>query len=189
MIAAQVSCPEPDSPEQAFALSERSLAFLSYWQDARGANPIPLPQDIRPSDITALLPYLRYMRWDGPKAVVYRLWGTGLAEWMRVDLTGINVFDLLPESEHATEMERLVNLHRVPCGFVQQRKVTDRSGMARLFEFLTLPVAAGSDGQARMIGPGSFVDAVPGERVELADDPRTEIHSFRYIDLGHGIPG
>ncbi|MGD1934574.1 MAG: PAS domain-containing protein [Candidatus Phaeomarinobacter sp.] len=176
------------APESPLCLSERSLAFLAYWKEARGRSALPSPEDIRPSELTELLPYLRYMRWDGPERVVFRLWGTGLAELMKTDLTGLNVFDMLPERERETERVRLKNLHLVPCGFAQQRRVTDVSGVTRLFEFLTLPVSAGSDGQPRMIGPGSFVDAVPGERVELADDPKTVIHSFTYLDLGFGIP-
>ncbi len=170
------------------SLSFRSQAFLAYWKDIRGSSPIPAAEDVRPSDFVSLLPYVRYMRWRGPDAVVFTVWGTALSEWMHVDLTGRNVFDFLPEAERPVETQRLKNLHRVPCGFVQQRRVTDISGLTRLFEFLTLPVAAGEDGEPRMIGPGSFVDAVPGERVELADDPRTVIHSFRYLDLGHGVP-
>lgn len=178
----------PGAAEDASSLSFRSQAFLAYWKEVRGSSPMPSADDVRPSDFISLLPFVRYMRWDGPEAVVFKVWGTALAEWMNVDLTGRNVFNLLPEAERPVELERLKNLHRVPCGFVQQRRVTDIAGMTRLFEFLTLPVAAGSDRQPRMIGPGSFVDAVPGERVELADDPKTVIHSFRYIDLGHGVP-
>lgn len=170
------------------SLSFRSQAFLAYWKDVRGSSPIPAAGDVRPSDFVSLLPYVRYMRWRGPDAVVFTVWGTALAEWMSADLTGRNVFELLPDSECAVETDRLKNLHRVPCGFVQQRLVTDISGMTRLFEFLTLPVAAAEDGEPRMIGPGSFVDSEPGERVELADDPKTVIHSFRYLDLGYGIP-
>lgn len=171
------------------ALSFRSQAFLAYWKDVRGSSAIPAAEDVRPSDFVSLLPYVRYMRWRGPDAVVFTVWGTALADWMNADLTGRNVFDLLPDGERAVETQRLQNLHRLPCGFVQQRRVTDITGMTRLFEFLTLPVAAGEDGEPRMIGPGSFVDSEPGERVELADDPKTVIHSFRYIDLGYGVPG
>ncbi len=169
-------------------LSERSLAFLAYWENACGTSAMPSPQDIRPQEFVSLLPYIRYMRWDGPEKVVYRVWGTALVQWMKIDLTGADVFGLLRKGDRETEKQRLRNLHSHPCGFVQQRQVTDLSGMTRVFEFLTLPVAAGSDGEPRMIGPGSFVDPTPGERVEFAEDPSTVIQSFSYIDLGFGIP-
>ncbi|CDO59771.1 hypothetical protein BN1012_Phect1557 [Candidatus Phaeomarinobacter ectocarpi] len=188
MLATDTSATDLPELEEGIALSHRSQAFLAYWNDVRGASKIPAADDVRPSDFISLLPYVRYLRWDGAGSLVFKVWGTALADWMNADLTGRNVFDLLPESERAAEQVRLKNLHSLPCGFVQQRRVTDISGMTRLFEFLTLPVAAGSDGQLRMIGPGSFVDAVPGERVELADDPKTVIHSFRYLDLGFGVP-
>jgi len=177
-----------ETPESHLGLSQRSHAFLSYWNDIRGTDPLPTAADVRPAEFVSLLPYIRYMRWDGDDSLVYTVWGTGLAEWMKVDLTGVNALDLLPARERPTEVCRLKSLHQLPCGFVQQRKVTDRSGATRLFEFLMLPVGAGADGRLRMIGPGSFVDALPGERVELADDPKTLIHSFRYLDLGFGVP-
>lgn len=188
MIAAPSSIQDHQIQGSAQDLSERSCAFLSYWKAARGRAPIPASADIRPAEFVSLLPYIRYMRWDGAQSLVYTVWGTGLAEWMKADLTGVNALDLLPARERPMEVQRLKCLHEVPCGFVQQRKVTDRSGATRLFEFLMLPVAAGADGRLRMIGPGSFVDALPGERVELADDPKTIIHSFRYLDLGFGVP-
>jgi len=176
----------PSSPN--CCLAPRSSAFLAHWLDARGDAPMPGPDEMAPGGMVSLLPYLRYFRWEGPDTLTFRVWGTALSDWMRMDLTGLNVFDLLPPDEIAREKARLLSLHARPCGFVQLRQVTDHLGMTRLFEFLTLPVAAGPDGGDRMIGPGSFCDEMPGERIELAANPKTVAHSFRYLDLGFGVP-
>ena len=169
-------------------LSPRGTEFLSYWMRARGGKSMPSPDDIDPSAFVALLPYMRYLRWSGPDKVVYRVWGTMLTEWMKTDLTGRNVFDLLPEQERPAEHARVRALHNMPCGFVQHREVTDTRGLVHVFEFLTLPVSAGSDGESRMIGTGAMCDEDAAERFELDTAPRTVIKRVGYLDLGFGVP-
>lgn len=169
-------------------LSAASAAFFEYWKKARGDQQMPGPSDIQPADFTHLLPNVRYMRWEGCDRLIFTVWGTGLVEWLKIDLTGKNVFDILPEGERETELCRLRNLHEKPCGFVQRRAVSDTSGRSLLFEFLTLPVSAGSDGELRMIGTGSFCEGVAVERVDIDPTPQTVIREFHYLDIGFGIP-
>ncbi len=169
-------------------LSQRGAAFLAYWMRARGSASMPSPDDIDPSAFVSLLPYMRYLRWAGSDRVVYRVWGTMLAEWMKTDLTGDNVFDLLPEKERSVEQERMRLLHSMPCGFVQHREVTDTRGLVHVFEFLTLPVSAGADGALRMIGTGTMCDEQAADRFELDAGPRTVIKRIGYLDLGFGLP-
>jgi len=149
---------------------------------------MPRACDINPSDFVSLMPYMRYMRQVAPETVVFRVWGTKLTEWMGIDLTGINVFDYLPPEERAAEAHRLRILHDIPCGFVQQREVTDTRDIVHRFEFLTLPVGPGPDGARRFIGPGSLCDDVPSQAFELGAGSRTFIKAFSYLDIGFGVP-
>lgn len=172
----------------AAVLSQRSSIFLDYWMDLRGSNPMPAAVDINPADFVSLLPYMRYMSWTPDGDVIYRVWGTTLVQWMKADFTGRSILDLLPPSERTLEHTRLTNLHLKPCGFVQQREVTDLQGIVHMFEFLTLPVGPGPDGANRMIGPGSICNNALPHHVEFEVNPRTIIKSFHYLDLGFGVP-
>ncbi|WP_422026334.1 PAS domain-containing protein [Pyruvatibacter mobilis] len=169
-------------------LAAVNQAFWEFWLELRGDRAMPAAGDINPAGFRHLLPHVRCMRWDGPERVVFTLWGTGLGEWLKVDPTGQNVFDLIPKAERSREKVRLENLHRYPCAFVQQRSVTDVRGTTFLFEFLTLPVAAGADGAPRMIGTGAFCSDAPLGRADADPDQRTVQRSFRYIDIGFGVP-
>lgn len=170
------------------ALSQVSQAFFGQWMTMRGDAPMPGACDVHPAKFRTLLPQVRCMRWDGPDRLIFTLWGTGLSDWLKVDPTGQDVFKLIPPEERELEMRRLRNLHNHPCGFVQRRSVTDMRGTAFLFEFLTLPVAAGADGMSRFIGTGSICSDPPIISTHIDPDRRTVQKTFRYLDTGFGIP-
>ncbi len=171
-------------------LTHVSHQFLAYWLEARGGKPMPDAGDIRPRDFAQLLPYMRYLSWEGPERLVYRIFGTALAEVAKIDLTGMNMLDLVEQEHKARSVRGLQWLHEVPCGLLQVRDITDANGLPRACEFLSLPVAPGADGKKRVIGPGMLREKDAPEDFSLVvnQDSVTRLKRLVFIDIGYGIP-
>jgi hypothetical protein len=84
-----MSQPFPDfSTDDAIITSERIRQLVAYWHACRGDRPMPLRRDIEPADIKHLLPNLLLVEIEDPFRVRYRLVGTRVVEFNRIDFTG-----------------------------------------------------------------------------------------------------
>ena len=162
--------------------------LLGWWFDARGDNPMPLPADVSPKRLRQLLPYIRYMSWDGPEELLIRVFGSALAEGIGIDLTGTRMFAGAYNGRDL-DIARMKMLHEVPCGGIMIRDLPDMSGDMHPCELVTLPVAAGEDGAPRLIGtvmPTKAPDTIWTRKVDYAGD--ISLRRATFIDLGSGLP-
>lgn len=97
--------------------------FLAWWQEARGADPIPAANAVSPRALRQILPYIRYMSWEGPERLVFRIYGSALAEATGFDLTGVDLFGLGDYPTRQLDIARLKALHEMPCGVVMLREM------------------------------------------------------------------
>ena len=162
--------------------------LLAWWFEVRGDNSMPSPEDVSPRTLRQLLPYIRYMSWDGPDELVIRVFGSALVEGIGIDLTGTRMFAGAYEGRDL-DVTRMKVLHEVPCGGIMIRDLPDASGGAHPCELVTLPIAAGEDGQPRLIGtvmPTRAPDTIWTRKVEYTGD--ISLKRATFIDLGFGLP-
>lgn len=149
---------------------------------------MPTPADVNPRGLRQLLPYIRYMSWDGGEELLIRVFGSALVEGIGIDLTGTRMFTGAYEGRES-DVARMKALHEVPCGGIMIRDLPDASGSVYPCELVTLPVAAGEDGEARLIGtvmPTRAPDTIWTRKVDYAGD--ISLRRATFIDLGFGLP-
>ncbi|WP_374653289.1 PAS domain-containing protein [Dongia sp.] len=84
----------PDfAPTDRMITSDRIRRLVAYWQAKCDGRPIPLRADIDPSEIRDLLPNLLLAEIEEPFRVRYRLVGTRVVEFNRIDFTGTYLDD------------------------------------------------------------------------------------------------
>lgn len=81
--------PSPDA-----ITSPRIHRLLAYWLEKRGNRPMPTRDDIDPGEIRDLLPNIVMVDIEVPFRVRYRLVGTRVADFNRIDFTGRYLDDL-----------------------------------------------------------------------------------------------
>lgn len=168
-------------------LSNPGRQLLAWWLEAREGRAMPGPDDVSPRALVELLPYIRYLCWEDDDNLVFRIYGSALVEASGFDLTGHGIF-ANAHDEVAIDRARLKMLHAQPCGIVMVRDVYGREGKAYPCEFMTLPIAPGIDGKARIIG--TVVPAVKMREwnVEVVFAGPLTLRRAIYFDTGHGVP-
>src|SRR5690554_6002945 len=66
-------------------LTHLSHQFYAWWLEARGTRVMPAPEDVSPRALVELLPYLRYLSWEENDRLVFRIYGSALAEATGLD--------------------------------------------------------------------------------------------------------
>lgn len=168
-------------------LSNAGRQLLAWWLEARRDRPMPTAKDVSPRALVELLPYIRYLSWEDENRLVFRIFGSALAEATGTDITGFDMF-AFSHDEVEIDRARLKVLHQQPCGIVLVRDVFSSTGAPFPCEFLTLPIAPGADGKKRIIGT-----IVPAVRVEewtadLIFDRILTLRRAAYFDTGSGVP-
>lgn len=168
--------------------------FFAYWLEARGDKLMPSPDDIRPSRFRQLLPYVRYLHWEGDK-LIHRLWGSALTEATGFDLTGTDMFDFVRSVNRKRDIANLRLLHSQPCGLVvvaSRRREEDRQFTDS--EMTYFPVANPDGSSMRLIGtiqlrePMDEVDFVREVAQSEVGPTPIPVKAGSFIDVGAGIP-
>lgn len=189
-VRARIDGPVEQAPSHIgdIELHPLSRQLLAWWLEARGTRVMPAPDDVSPRTLVELLPYMRLLHWEGEERLVFRIYGSALAEATGFDLTGYNSIGEGDYAGKAEDVARLQLMRRVPCGLVLHRELTRPDGSTYLCEFINLPISAGEDGKDRIIGT-----IVPCEKVSEAKlgfelkAPLT-VRRAAFIDIGQGLP-
>ncbi|MFM7347312.1 MAG: PAS domain-containing protein [Tagaea sp.] len=119
----------------------RQRRFFRHWLDKRGAAALPSPGDFDPLDISWALGWLSILNVDGG-TFRWRLDGSRLAEFFRVDMTGLTLEDY-PDTGAIPEMRE--TLREAADGsapaYARRRYVDTRGAWA----YRTLVLPAGAD--------------------------------------------
>lgn len=76
-------------PDPATVTSQRIAAMTDYWHRLKGDRCLPLRSDLNPAEIKPLLPSIMLVDLESePFRVRYRLVGTEVVTWSKVDFTG-----------------------------------------------------------------------------------------------------
>ena len=90
--------------------SEKVGRLLVYWNEIRGARPMPRRQDIDPTMIWTLLKNISLSEWhQEPDRLYYRIAGTEVVAALGIELRGKWLSEVYPEGE---DIERTLTLYR-----------------------------------------------------------------------------
>jgi hypothetical protein len=107
------SNPFPEfSPGMDDITSQRIRRLLAYWQEKCAGRTMPARDDIDPGDIRDLLPNIVMVDIEQPFRVRYRLVGTRVADFNRIDFTGRYLDEL-----HWDGQGRYSRAYRHACEF------------------------------------------------------------------------
>ena len=80
----------PFAPDPRAVESPRIAELAAYWERLRGERPVPLRSQLEPAEIKDLLPYVMLVELESdPFRVRYRLVGTEVVTWSKLDFTGL----------------------------------------------------------------------------------------------------
>lgn len=168
--------------------------MLTYWHGVRGSRAMPDSSQISPSGFRDLLPYARYLSWEGAEDLRIRVFGSALSAALGHDLTGMNLLDLMVPEERDRELSTFRELHAQPCGSVAIKRSYIAGGGVRELEVLHLPVAAISNSGDGNVGCGRILGSVmmrelPDRWDGMADSKKPmDLLELSFIDIGFGVP-
>ena len=155
--------------------------------EARGDNVMPGPEDVSPKALVELLPYIRLLQWEGEEELVFRVYGSALAEATGFDLTGYNSIVEGDVPGRADDIARLKLLHSEPCGALLHREVTRADGSTYVCELLNLPISAGPDGKTRVIGSVIPRDEINESKIRIEITVPLAVKRAAFLDIGPGL--
>lgn len=90
--------------------SEKVARLIGYWNEIRGARPMPRRQDIDPTMIWKLLKNITLSEWHPePDRLFYRISGTEVVAALGIELRGKWLADVYPDGE---DVARTLTLYR-----------------------------------------------------------------------------
>ncbi len=189
-VKARLAGTGPEAPTHAgdIELSSMTREFFAWWLEARGASPMPEPDDVSPKALVELLPYFRLLRWESETSLVFRIFGSALVETTGFDLTGFCTFGGVDYEGKADDIARLKLMHSHPCGLLTLRELRGPDGVPYLCELINLPVSGGVDGKNRIAGTVVTRQAVDAADLDFKLSPPLTLRRAVFIDLGFGVP-
>lgn len=152
------------APENAEA-----IALFEYWDGKRGARPMPDRNEISPSEIAKLLP------WIGIIEVIasgrdfrFRVFGSGLAEWTGRDRSGelFSELEPVPGSGQTTDALRKRWFDVAGLALAAAKPIFVRAPIhgtiteVRTLHGVILPLTAGHAEVGQLLG-GGFIEKTP----------------------------
>lgn len=165
--------------------------LLAYWRTmpiAEGAK-VPAKSALSPSSLKPHLPNIGIFERLGRYDVQIRLFGTQLDEKFGKPMTGVNLFDFLPENQ----WEFYADLYEVtldaPAGCRLVRKSVDKNDNVITGESLILPLADEAGEVRYTVGILLMESESPLDYpLDASKLHQAKIISVEFVDIGHGLP-
>lgn len=195
-VKARLQSEKTDAPRVVggYQLSNVGHQLLTWWFSVLGDRAMPCAEDFNMRSLIELAPYLEMASWEGPEALVVRLYGSALAAVSGHDRTGENIFKDETIDRRDADIRRLKLLHLTPCGVLTFWVLYDGQGQPFLIEALTLPLAAGVDEKPRVVTTFMPVDRKSSNSRSVRWETMLDMqqpHGFSgeiFIDVGRGVP-
>jgi hypothetical protein len=144
-----------------------SRRLFEYWQGVLRDGAPPQRTEIDPSAIKDILPFVLLGDIEpDPFRVLFRLIGTGVAEFSRQDFCGRYLDELVYDARDSVEWRICYEyIHGRHVGVVGDNVISYTDGRAATYEFAILPLARGHD------PVGSFIAVEAYEGLDRMDIP------------------
>lgn len=166
-------------------VSDLAAAFVRHWQSLRVDDRLPLSKDFLDRVDPVSQPYVSFndLESTGKNTVV--LFGTGLVELWKVDLTGKEVGEFIDQDQEARLTTDMLKCAEHPCGIWEVSTMRTTNGRIVGWEIVTLPLDLGEPNRNRIVRYHNILEST--ERGELIQDI-LYFQSKEWIDVGNGIP-
>lgn len=158
--------------------------FLDHWRSIPKSGPVPRLSDYLDHPHPATQPWTLIIDIE-EKHFPTRLFGTGLANMIDVDLTGTDHLLMFPVWQHEDSLRRHKLLVTHPCGMYSKAHAQTRKGMMAEIVGLALPLLR--DGGGKCVARIIRVTKSLGYSDQLAKITSVA-PEIRWLDLGYGVP-
>lgn len=159
--------------------------LYDYWRSLADGNP-PNYRLWDPIDIPQLMPFVTIFELNSDDEFVHRFAGTGVCDFVGVELTGLLLRDLFPSPEaYAIPEQNMRTMLAMPCGRLGAHVVRAASGQECLTEMLTLPLSRVDGASDRLI---VYMAILETHGFGKATPEVAQYVEADWIDLGFGVP-
>ncbi len=166
-------------------ISEKATAFVGHWLSLRIGEDIPTSEDFLDNVDPVSQPFVSFndVTTDNHNTVV--LFGTGLVDLWKVDLTGKEVREFIDEDQANRLTTDMLKCAFKPCGIWEVSTLRTTSGRVVGWEMVTLPINLGEPNRFRIARYHNMLE--PTEKGERIQDI---LHFQRkeWVDVGAGLP-
>jgi len=170
--------------------SEGSLALEAYWKSIRPEGGVPNRTDIVPADIPTLLPNILLMEAhpEPARKLHVRLAGTYLRDLWKIEPTGLDYLNFVPEGEKDEIYNGFVQACKQPCGRWRQVISNFADGGSVRVETTFFPLINNKGTDPLVI----VYVSVMTQTHHIQDGGPTHLASYpakaHWIDVGNGVP-
>ncbi len=176
---------------QVFSYSEASKNLAHYWHGLprREGHLIPHRSDFRLHEIAAFLDETYMSKFVGPKELVILASGSRLVKILGADITGRNIFEMVPAGNHQAQIDYYHALRDQPCAGALTRWGASLKERPFVYRTSQLPLL-GDDGTVEFfVGSGAIrTSQNVGDQLSVDEVVHVDQHAQVYVDIGAGIP-
>ncbi len=176
---------------QALRYSEASESVARYWHELprRNSKIVPYRSDFRLHEIAPYLDETFMSKFSKPDELIILASGSKLVKILGADITGQNIFDLVPAENHAQQIEYYRLLKALPCAGALTRWGASLKERPFVYRTMQLPLLGDSGEVEFFVGTGVIKTSHKlGDQLTINDRVYVEQHEQVFIDIGAGIP-
>lgn len=149
----------------------------------------PRRGDFSSALMNGTLPEVFLSEWNGDKDLVIVQSGTVLDRLIGEDLTGSNLFDMIPAPFRAAEHRYYEALRNTPCAGMLTRSAPNHQNKHTIYRTIQLPLLDPFGDVCYFVGTGAVMDKAQiiaeGGEIDTNEMQLVERHFF---DIGAGVP-
>lgn len=176
---------------QALSYSEATEKLARYWHDLprRGNCIIPHRSDFKLKEIGAYLEETFISKFSKPDELIILVSGSKLIKILGNDLTGKNIFGLVPKENQQQQMDYYRQLKAHQCAGALTRWGASLKERPFVYRTCQLPLLGDTDEVEFFVGTGVMkTEHMLGDQLSKGQLVYVEQHAQVFIDVGAGVP-
>lgn len=176
---------------QSLCYSRATEKLVNFWYDLprTKGHVCPKRSDFSSALMNGTLPEVFLSEWNGDKDLIIVQSGTVLDRLIGEDLTGRNLFDMIPAPFRAPEHRYYEALRDTPCAGMLTRSAPNHQNKHTIYRTIQLPLLDPFGEVCYFVGTGAVLDAAQiiaeGGKIDVDEMELVERHFF---DIGAGVP-
>jgi hypothetical protein len=163
-------------------LSEKFASYVAHWRTLKGESRMPTLADFLDRAVPSFQPWISIFDVDG-NSVRLRFFGTAIANFSGVDLTGRKLNDISVTEGHSVLLDLNYQVAQKCCGNVTSIRCTTSTRRDLELRIIGLPLARGDKVSVAWLNQPSVNLGMAETGIIIRG-----IVSQQWIDLGHGVP-
>lgn len=176
---------------QAFHYSEATEALARYWHDLprRKGEIVPHRSAFRLNAIAEHLEEVYMSKFNGAEELIILASGSHLVQILGADITGKNIFELVPEENYPHQVAYYKALKAQPCAGALTRWGASYKERPFVYRTMQLPLLGDNDEVAFFVGTGVIKTSHKlGDHLTIGETVYVEQHEQVFVDIGAGLP-